>query len=172
MKKIIFLTLLICLFASFHVDDEFQTDSLAPDFSAVTMNGDAFRLSEHRGSIVFIDFWASWCLPCRKQNVKLLKIQEKYRLLARRSGLRVIFINISLDTNKDLWRNAVLKDELNTKRQICDAKGWDSEIVKAYKVKKVPASFLIGTDGKIIAKDIWENKLDETIDALYKQLSN
>ncbi|MFI5221002.1 MAG: TlpA family protein disulfide reductase [Bacteroidia bacterium] len=172
MKKIIF-PLAVCLcFVSFQRSDDLQKGSVAPDFTVITANGEQFKLSDVRGSVVFIDFWASWCLPCRRQNILLLKIQEKYRLVAKRTGIPVFFLSISLDTNKEFWKTAIVKDNMNLKKQACDLKGWDSEMAKLYQVKKIPTSFLIGTDGKIAGKDLWESALDEALDKLLKQQSN
>lgn len=144
----------------------------APDFVLNTAAGDNISLSSLKGSLVFIDFWASWCLPCRKQNVSLVKLQEKYKLMAKRKGLNVVFVSVSLDTNKELWNVAVVKDNLNWKLQACDFKGWDSPVVKAYQVKKIPTSFLLGKDGIILAKDIWGSALETELDKIYNQLSN
>ncbi len=160
------------LFISFQKVDDFGEGSKAPDFSMLSLTGDSVRLSSLKGSIVFVDFWASWCLPCRKQNQLINKIHEKYKRIARQHDMKIYFINISLDTNKELWKVAISKDNLDTKRQVCDFAGWNSSVVKDYQIKKIPTSFLIDEKGKIIAKDIWGDVLTEKLDKIFDQLSN
>lgn len=165
----------ICIFlgiVGFQNTEEPVVGAIAPDFSMVSLTGENINLSTLKGSIVFVDFWASWCLPCRKQNLLLEKIHDKYRKLARRYDMKIYFISISLDTNKELWKVAVLKDNLDPKKQLCDFGGWESAITKSYHIKKLPSSFLIDTKGKIIAKDIWGETLTDTLDKLFNQLSN
>ena len=163
---------LFLLLISFQQPDGLTKGLQAPDFLVVTMNGDSIRLSALKGSIVFVDFWASWCLPCRKQNSTLSKIHDKYRLMARRIGVPLIFISISLDTNKDLWRVAVRKDNLNPRRQVCDSTGWESTVAKDYQIRKIPSSFLIDVDGKLIEKDVWDRTLSDALEKQYNRLSN
>jgi len=166
--RFIIFSVLFVVAAGFQKPDALGKDSQAPDFSAITVHGDTIRLSGLKGSIVYVDFWASWCLPCRKQNIALVKLQEKFRVLSKRTGLPLVFISISMDTNQDLWRTAMAKDNLSWKNQICDGNGWDSPLAKAYQIRKIPTSFLIGTGGKIIASDIWGPALDEALEKLYK----
>jgi thiol-disulfide isomerase/thioredoxin len=169
------LSVFILLFfsiVSFQKPEELSIGSKAPDFSMLSLNGDSVRLSNFKGSIVFVDFWASWCLPCRKQNQLINNIHEKYKRIARQHDMKIIFINVSLDTSKELWRVAISKDNLDTKRQVCDFAGWNSSIVKSYQLKKIPTSFLIDESGKIIAKDIWGDALTGKLDKIFDQLSN
>ncbi len=172
MFKVSIFIFLSLLFFGFQKSDDLVVGSQAPDFSMISMTGDTIQLSTLRGSIVFVDFWASWCLPCRKQNLLIAKIHDKYRKIARRFDLKIVFISVSLDTNKELWKVAVSKDNLDSKRQVCDFAGWESSIAKNYHIKKIPTSFLIDTNGKIIAKDIWADALTDALDKLFKQLSN
>jgi thiol-disulfide isomerase/thioredoxin len=162
----------ILFLSGFHPPDELNPGSPAPDFAVVSMRGDSIRLSNLNGSLVFIDFWASWCLPCRKQNAELVKIQDKYRALARRKGLPIVFVAISMDTHPEFWRLAITKDNLSQRSQVCDFKGWESPLVKSYKIRRIPSSFLVGTDGKIMAKNIWGAALDAALAEEYNKLSN
>ncbi len=172
MFRVSILSFLFILFISFQKSDELIVGAQAPDFTMRALNGDIIHLAALKGSIVFVDFWASWCLPCRKQNQLLDKIHDKYKKIARQYDLKIVFINVSLDTNKELWRVAVSKDNLDIRKQVCDFAGWESSIVKNYSIKKIPTSFLIDTNGKIIAKDIWDEALTEALNKIFKQLSN
>ena len=170
--KLPIVAFIFLLFTSFQKTEELTIGDQAPDFSMVAMNGETIHLSQLKGTIVFVDFWASWCLPCRKQNLLLSKIYDKYKRIARRYDMKVVFISVSLDTNKELWRVAVSKDNLDSRKQVCDFSGWDSPIAKNYHIKKVPSSFLLDTNGKIVSKDIWDEALTGALDKMIKQLSN
>jgi thiol-disulfide isomerase/thioredoxin len=140
----------------------FKAGDPLPQFSAVTAAGDSVSTESLRGKVVFIDFWASWCLPCRKQNVNMVKLHE--RMMSRsKSRNRFMLLSISLDTREDLWKIAVAKDELRWKTHICDLKGWDSPLAATFRVTHIPASFLVNEQGEIVATNIWGRELDDAL---------
>ncbi len=104
-------------------------------------------LSSFRGKYVLIDFWASWCKPCRQENPKLVKTFQEYK------DKNFTIVSVSLDNNKAAWLKAIRKDQL-TWTHTSDLKFWKNEVALQYGVKTVPQNYLIDPTGKIIGKNI------------------
>lgn len=138
--------------------------SMAPDFSLKALDGSVIQLSTLRGKFVFLDFWASWCIPCRKENPNVVKA---YRQLP---ASEIVFIGISLDRAEESenWREAIKKDGL-VWPQISQLQEFDSPIAQLYKVKGVPRNFLINRQGKIIALNLKGSDLAERITEFMKE---
>jgi peroxiredoxin len=132
----------------------------APEFTANTADGKAIALSSFRGKYTLVDFWASWCGPCRAENPAVVKAYRKYHP----KGFAIL--GVSLDETKPEWEQAIRKDGLSW-TQVSDLKGWQSSIAALYGVKGIPMNFLLDKDGKIIGKGLrgidLENKLAESI---------
>jgi len=130
----------------------------APEIALPNPDGDTIALSSLRGKYVLIDFWASWCRPCRVENPHLVENYKKYH----DKGFEIY--QVSLDKKKEAWVNAIKQDKLNW-LHVSDLQYWNSAPAKIYKVEGIPASFLINRQGKIIAKnlrgDVLEAKLLE-----------
>lgn len=133
----------------------------APDFTMNDAEGNPISLSSYRGSYVLVDFWASWCVPCRAENPNVLAAYEKYK------GKNFQVISISLDSNKGSWQKAVVEDKLPWK-QLCDFKADQSEVVKLYEIYSVPANVLIDPNGKIIGKNLRGKALHDRLAELFK----
>ena len=119
----------------------------APDFELTDARGKKVRLSSFRGKEVLLDFWASWCAPCRSKNKELNKHYKELK----KKGIEVI--SVSLDNDKKKWLEAVKQDKISW-IQLADLNGFEkSDVKKAYKVKAVPTVYWIGTDGMIKAKN-------------------
>ena len=114
----------------------------ATDLSLPDMNGKMVTLSEMKGKVVLIDFWASWCGPCRHNNPRLVKLYKKYH----NKGLEIY--GVSLDEDSVSWKNAVHHDKLIW-IQVIDDKGWEATSASAYGVDMIPSSFLIDKQGII-----------------------
>lgn len=125
---------------------------LAPAFEMKSLEGKNIQLSDFHGKITLIDFWASWCGPCRKENPNMVKLYREYH----KNGLEIL--GISLDTNKDKWTKAVQKDNL-TWNHVCDFQKWNSPLVEKYAVKGVPYTVLIDRQGRIIASGLHGTEL-------------
>lgn len=140
--------------------DKVAIGQKAPDFVATDIDGNKATLSNYLGNgYVLIDFWASWCAPCRKENPNLIKAYNVYK----EKGLEII--GVSLDNKTAPWFGAIKQDEL-TWTQLIDEKAWAGEGVKSYGVRLIPANFLINKDGIIVAKNLKGDNLQETLASL------
>jgi peroxiredoxin len=137
-----------------------------PAFRLESVNGEMISNDSLKGNLIVWTFWASWNQPSRKNNIEMVKLYEKYRQLNFLKKRKVLFITFSLDTQADLWKIALLKDDLHWKMNICDFKGWESPIVEQFKVSRLPTNFIAGKDGKIVAKNIWGRELDSVLTVL------
>lgn len=130
----------------------------APDFTEANPDGKNISLSDFRGQVVMLDFWASWCRPCRMENPNVVKAYNKYH----KSGFEIL--GISLDKTKDKWVAAIAQDGL-TWPHVSDLGGWGSKPAALYGVSSIPATFLLDREGKIMARNLrgpaLESKLQE-----------
>lgn len=136
--------------------------SPAPDLAYPDPSGIERKLSDLKGKVVLLDFWASWCKPCRMENPNVVRLYNKYK----EKGFTVF--SVSLDDNGDRWKAAIQQDGLIWPTHVSDLKGWQSQPAQFYKVNSIPQTFLIGKDGNIIAIGLrgaqLEQKLHELLD--------
>jgi peroxiredoxin len=133
---------LFSMLISLNLFSQMRPGQTAVDLSLPDLNGKMISLSELKGKVVLIDFWASWCGPCRHNNPRLAKLYKKYHS----KGLEIY--GISLDEEIDSWKKAVRHDKLNW-IQVIDDKGWEAQSASAYGVDMIPSSFLIDREGVI-----------------------
>lgn len=135
--------------------------SEAPDISLPDTKGNIISLHSLRGKVVLVDFWASWCRPCRAENPNVVKVYNKYK----NKGFDIL--SVSLDKSKDKWVQAIQQDGLIWSNHISDLAYWNSSVVKQYNVKGIPLTYLIDADGKIIAKNLRGPKLEEKLKEIF-----
>jgi peroxiredoxin len=131
-------------------------------FSLKDVNGKVVKLSDFKGKYVLLDFWASWCAPCRAENPNLLDNFRRYK----DKGLRILGISLDEADAKEAWLKAIKDDELPW-QQVSDLKGWRNEAAQAYGVRAIPENFLIDPQGKIIAKGLRGEKLVEKLEEIF-----
>lgn len=129
-------------------------------FSQSDTSGKIVSTNLYRGNYLLVDFWASWCGPCRAENPNLKKAYDQYK----NKGFEIIAV--SLDSKKADWLNAIKKDNL-TWIQVSDLKGWRNEIALKYGIKSIPFNMLLDKDGNIIAKDLRGEKLLKKLSEIY-----
>ena len=129
----------------------------APEISLNTPEGKTVKLSELLGKIVLIDFWASWCVPCRKENPTLVKLYSKYQ----KKGFTIL--SVSLDEDIKAWKNAIITDGLVWPNHVSDLLGWKSSMINLYSIEAIPLTILINKEGKIIGKDLRGATLEQKI---------
>ena len=122
--------------------------SFAPEISLSNPDGQEIKLSSLKGNYVLLDFWASWCRPCRMENPNVVENYNKYK----NDGFTVY--SVSLDQKKELWVKAIKDDRLAWKNHVSDLKYWQSEAARLYNITAIPANLLLDKDGKIIAKNL------------------
>ncbi|MBX3100955.1 MAG: redoxin domain-containing protein [Bacteroidetes bacterium] len=119
-----------------------------PEIEEKGADGKTYKLSDLKGKVVLLDFWASWCGPCRKENPFVVSVYEKYK----DKGFTVF--SVSLDRTEDAWKMAIEKDQLAWPYHVSDLGFWQSKHAKAYGVSSIPSTFLLDREGRVVAKNL------------------
>lgn len=134
----------------------------APDIAMESPDGKTLKLSDLKGKVVLLDFWASWCGPCRKENPNVVSAYAEFGP----KGFTVF--SVSLDQNREAWLRAIQTDKLTWPDHVSDLAGWSNAAAKEYGVRSIPATFLINKEGVIVAKNLRGQALDEELAKLLK----
>lgn len=178
MKRINFNTvsmfLLLVVIAVFvgrylYFQPKFINGETAPNFSAETLDGERFALDKLEGNLVLIDFWGSWCPPCRAENPSLVALYQKYHGKAFKKAKNFEIVSVGIERNDQRWKNAIQRDQLNWPHHVMDTtknyKFFDGEISSAYGITQVPTKYLVNEKGVIIRVDPSIEDLDKILAA-------
>lgn len=144
------------------LNKEIEVGSLYEDFEQNSFEGVPLRLSSYIGKYILLEFWASWCGPCRRENPNLVKLYTKYK----DRGFEIF--GVSHDISEAAWKKAVATDNLKWPN-VCDLKGGDNEAALVYGIFEIPTNFLIDPSGRIIAKNLRGKELEEILRQLFNE---
>jgi peroxiredoxin len=133
----------------------------APEISLSNAYGDTLKLSQLKGKYVLVDFWGTWCRPCRKENKNLSALYPKYRY----KGFEIF--QVAIERNKTDWKNTIREDKLFWKYQVSELNYMESETAKIYQVKALPANYLVNPEGIIIDQNLFGDSLQSKLAELF-----
>ncbi len=136
-------------------------DAIAPEISLPNPQGDTISLSSLRGNYVLLDFWAAWCGPCREENPYLVEAYKKYN----NKGFEIY--QVSLDRTREAWLRGLEEDDIDRWTHVSDLQFWSSVVVPLYSIEGIPASFLLNPEGRIIARNLRGQALENTLAELF-----
>ena len=159
MNKI--LMAIVILFTTAQAIAQLSIGQEAYEITLPDIKGNIQKLSDHKGKVVLIDFWASWCGPCRRANPGLAILYSKYK----DKGFEIF--GVSIDDEKTAWKRAVSADRITWKQVIAKG-GWDAPVALQWKLEQIPSSFLIDQEGKLVAVDPSKEEIENYLKIMLK----
>ena len=147
--------------APFQYEPKYKVGDVAPEIIGISPEGKTLKLSSLKGKVVLIDFWASWCKPCRMENPNVVAAYQQFK------DKNFTVLGVSLDKNKEAWVNAIKEDGLAW-THVSDLKQWQSSVVPMYQIEGIPFNVLLDPQGKVIAKGLRGEDLLTQLAAIVK----
>ena len=156
-----FLAIAMLSFVTVYSIAQPSVGELAYEIRLPDVKGNIQKLSDEKGKVVLIDFWASWCGPCRKANPGLAELYKQYK----DKGFEIF--GVSIDDEKKAWKKAIQADQISWK-QVNAPGGWEAPVALEWKLEQIPASFLIDQQGRVIAKDPTKDDIENHLKTLLR----